>query len=201
MTRILNREALTSHGNIEGRNLVCDILEAGLQAGDPYNTTRQMLHLEGGFLTVGYPDFEPIGTPNPGAATYNLEQDIDRIFVFAAGKGILRVVKALEDVLGDFLTAGVALAKYGDHEALSRVEVIHGAHPVPDDNCILGCRKMIDRIKELQLTPRDLVFTAIGNGVGSLLTYPTEGIPLSAVRDMVHLMQIEKGVPKQNPTY
>jgi len=53
---------------------------------------------------------------------------------------------------------------------------------------------MLEIIGGLKLTPRDLVFTVIGNGVGSLLTYPAEGISLKAVSDMIHLMQIEKGV-------
>jgi len=195
MNRILNMETLTSHGNVEGRKLVCDILEAGLQAGDPYNTTRQMLKLEGSRLTVGDPAFEPLYTPHPGSDSYDLKTDIDRVFVFAAGKGMLRVVKALEDVLGDYITGGIALVKYGDKEELSRVEVLYGAHPVPDANCVEGCRKISEMIQSLHLTPRDLVFTAIGNGVGSLLTYPAEGIPLKAVSDMVQLLQIEKGAP------
>lgn len=194
MKRILNPENLISHGNIEGRKAVYEILEAGLTAGDPYNRTCQMLHLKDGILTVGHPAYEPLGTPHPGTISYDLNKHIDRIFVFAAGKGMLRVVRALEDVLGDTLTGGCALVKYGDEEIISKVEVLYGAHPVPDENCVKGCRRMLELIAELKLTERDLVFTAIGNGIGSLLTYPAEGISLESVSYMIHMMQIEKGV-------
>lgn len=194
MERILNRDQLISHGNIKGRTAVYEILEAGLKAGDPYNRMLQMLRLEDGVLTLGCPLYEPKGTPCPGDVSYNLDLDIDRVFVFGAGKGMLRVVRALEDVLGNYLTGGAVLVKYGDHEDLSKVEVLYGAHPVPDENCVRGCKRIMDQIEALQLTERDLVFTAIGNGIGSLMTYPEEGISLEAVQDVVHMMQIEKGV-------
>ena len=38
---IKNRETLLSHGNIEGRKVVLDILEAGLEAPDPYEQTLE----------------------------------------------------------------------------------------------------------------------------------------------------------------
>ena len=97
---------MISHGNIKGRTAVYEILEAGLKAGDPYNRMLQMLRLEDGVLTLGCPLYEPKGTPCPGDVSYNLDLDIDRVFVFGAGKGMLRVVRALEDVLGNYLTGG-----------------------------------------------------------------------------------------------
>jgi glycerate-2-kinase len=193
--RIQNLDTLTSHGNTEGRKLVCNILEAALQAADPYNATKNMLKLEGGRLIIDCPDFEPIGTPNPGPHIFDLDKDFDRVFVFVAGKGMLRVAKALEDVLGDYLTGGLCIVKYGDIDDTSKFEVYHAGHPIPDENCVAACRRMVEMASELRLTERDLVFTGIGNGVGSLLTLPPDGISLSVVSDMIHLMQIEKGVP------
>ena len=71
MTRILNAETLTSHGNVRGRKALVEILEAGLQAADPYYTTRSMLHLDGEILTVGRKEFEPAGDPQ---SYYNIQQ-------------------------------------------------------------------------------------------------------------------------------
>ena len=50
---IKNRAALLSHGNIDGRRCVLDILEAGIAAADPYENTRKLLKLEGSILSVG----------------------------------------------------------------------------------------------------------------------------------------------------
>ncbi|MGD9560272.1 MAG: DUF4147 domain-containing protein [Oscillospiraceae bacterium] len=194
--RILNMDTLAGHGNRAGRRAVCEILNAGMEAGDPYNATLRLVRREGSRLTVGNADYEPEGAPRTGPDVFDLDADIDRVFVFAAGKGLLRVVKALAEVLGPYLSGGVAIAKYGDEEVLPEaIEVFHGAHPVPDENCVTACVRMLEVIDEAHLTSRDLVFTAIGNGIGSLMTYPVEGVQLEAVKAMVHLMQIEKGVP------
>jgi glycerate-2-kinase len=193
--RIRNQHELTSHGNMPGRKSVCDILEAGLEAGDPYNAVKKLLRLEGSKLTINGPEYEPINAPRSGPVVYNLDKDIDRVFFFGAGKGILRVGKALQDILGTYLLGGCAVVKYGDEEKLNKIEIFHGGHPVPDENCVKGCLRLVEMVEELKLTGRDLVFTAIGNGVGSLLTLPSDGIPLNAVKEMVSLMQIEKGVP------
>jgi glycerate-2-kinase len=188
-------EALVSHGNIPGRKIVGEILEAGMEAGDPYNAAIKLMKRKGNILTLNGPEYEPIGAPKSGPIEYNLDTDIDRIFLFGAGKGILRIAKALEDVLGDYLTGGCVIVKKGDTEKLTdKIEVFYGAHPVPDEDCVKGCRRIVEMSKEIQLTGRDLVFTAIGNGVGSLLTMPAEGVSFDAVKEMIRLMQIEKGV-------
>jgi len=43
--RIQNMESLASHGNIAGRKAMVEILEAGLQASDPYHNTKKLLRL------------------------------------------------------------------------------------------------------------------------------------------------------------
>src|SRR5690606_18793006 len=43
------------------------------------------------------------------------------------------------------------------------------------------------------LRPNDLVFTLMGNGVGSLLTLPGEGGSIEDVRQVVYAFQIERG--------
>ena len=60
--RILNREQVVSHGFEEGRRIVTDIMEHGLQAADPYVNTSRLLHLEGNRLYVGDAGLRPITT-------------------------------------------------------------------------------------------------------------------------------------------
>jgi glycerate-2-kinase len=192
MTRILNAAKLASHGNVEGREALVQILEAGLQAADPYYTTRDMLHLEGDKLTVGRQDFEPLGDPQSGAEVIDLSK-VERIYCFGAGKGIQRIAKAIEEVLGDRVTGGNVIAKHGDPVILERVGVTFGAHPVPDEGCVCGCRRILDMARGL--TEKDLVFTMCTNGVSALLTLPAPGVSLEDVRRTTYMMQIERGVP------
>lgn len=192
--RIRNLEKMICHGNKEGRKDICEILEAGLQAADPYYNTKKLVSIKDGILTVGNREFEPIDSPRVGADSYTIGKDIDRIFVFGAGKGIQRAVVALEEVLGERLTDGLVLAKHGDEHLLKKIRVFYGGHPIPDEEGVKGCRELADTIANLNLTERDLVFTVIGNGVSSLMTLPVDSIPLDAIKDMVRLLQIEKGL-------
>src|SRR5690554_3702737 len=101
--RILNLEDLCSHGNINGRKLIVEILEACLKAADPYNNTKMLMRIEGKKLIVGSNSFKPNGDPNNCEEIFDLD-DIGRIYVLGAGKGVQRIAKAIEDVLGDHLT-------------------------------------------------------------------------------------------------
>ncbi len=192
--RIRNAERMTNHGNIEGRKVMCQILESGLQAADPYYNTLRLVEIQDGKLYIGCEDFEALQAPRSGVDVYDLKKDIDRIFVFGAAKGIQRVALALEEKLGDYLTGGRVIAKHGDDLILKKIQVSFGGHPVPDEGCVEGCKKIVEEIKALHLTERDLVFTIVGNGVSSLLTLPPEGISLEDVKNLTRVMQIEKGV-------
>ena len=192
MGRILNVDTLTDHGHAEGRRIMLDILEHGLRAADPYYATKAMLRLDGDILTVGGDEYAPPGTPLPGPAVIDLKK-INRIFVLGGGKGIQGCAKALEELLGDRLTGGVVIDKHGTPHILERVEVVYGAHPIPDEGCARGCRRIVEIAKDLG--PDDLVFTMAGNGVGSLLTLPAPGITVEDIRQVVYMFQIERGGP------
>lgn len=190
--RIRNADTLTGHGNRAMREDAVKILDAGMTAADPYYNTLKLVRIENGKLLVGGSDFEPMGTPHPGIVELDLNT-IDRVFVFGAGKGIQRAAKALEEALGDRLTGGYIILKYGDDVTLKNISVTHGDHPVPDENCVQGSRAMMEMIQKLGLTPRDVVFTIVGNGVSSLLTLPAGNLSLKSVMDVTRILQIEKG--------
>jgi len=188
--RIRNIDNLVSHGNVRARQAMLEILEVGLEAADPYNNTRKLIRLQGNTLIVGNKEFEPSGSPITGEEVYELPK-IGRIFVFGAGKGIQRVAKAIEDALGDRLTGGHVIDKKGYPVILKRIGVTLGAHPVPDEDCVRGCKRILALTKDL--TQNDLVFTCVSNGVSSLLTMPVPGVSLEDVRKTTYIMQVEHG--------
>ena len=188
--RILNREALVGHGNVEGRRIVADVMEAGLQAADPWRNAGRLLRREGRLLRVGDPAFEATGDPHAGESIYDLDE-VENIYVVGAGKGVQRAALAIEDALGERLTGGCVIAKRGDPVILKHIRVVHGGHPIPDEGCVEGCKAILELAA--RTTARDLVFTIIGNGGSSLLTMPEEGIALEDVRELTRFMQIERG--------
>ena len=189
---ITNVGTHVSHGNSAGRRAVLDIIEAGLQAADPYDKVRRLVRVERGRLVVGCPDFVPLGSPVTGTETFDLDA-LGRVYVFGAGKGIQRAALAIEDVLGDRLTGGQVIDKKGGNVLLKRIGVTLGGHPLPDDDCVRGCRCIMEMTRGLRRD--DLVFTLGASGFSSLLTLPVPGVTLGDVRATVHLMQIERGAP------
>ena len=51
--KIKNREALLSHGDINGRKIVLDITEKTLQHLDAYERIKSIAHMEGDTLCMG----------------------------------------------------------------------------------------------------------------------------------------------------
>lgn len=190
--RILNKKVLTGHGNRRGREIVAELLDAGLDALDPYNRIKELVQIRDNKIVLDDRSFEMKGDPHAGPAVFDLDQ-YDRIFVIGAAKGITRAALALEEVLGERLTAGHVIGKHGDDVLCDRIGVTLAGHPVPDADCVEGCKR-IEALAE-NLTERDLVFTVFGSGCGSLLTYPAGDIKLGDVAAFTHLMQIEKGAP------
>jgi len=188
--RIKNADSLLAGGNPEGRKAVLEILEAGLQSGDPYENTGRLIRVEGDRLVVGEPEFEPVGSPVTGDEVFDLSKT-GRIYVVGAGKGVQRVAGAIEDALGDRLTGGHVIDKKGHPVTLKRIEVTLGAHPLPDEDCARGCRRILELTQNL--TEDDLVFTLAGSGISSLMTLPAAGISMDDLRKTTYVTQIERG--------
>ncbi len=179
---IQNREELTSHGDRKGRTIALDILEAGLTAADPYANMCKLVRIEGDTLYVGgNPDIDVSGY---GDQVIDLTE-IEKIFVIGAGKAVQRQAQALEDILGDRLSAGAINVKHGEEAYLRKIEVTKAAHPIPDQDSIDGAQKIIGIAESA--TERDLVFTLFSDGASSLFVMPNPGLTLEDVQNVFTL--------------
>ena len=190
--RITNKEQLAAHGNREGRKIVAELLDAGLDALDPYVRVKQLVHVENGKIVLHTDGFEMKGDPHAGPLEFDLK-DYDRVYVIGAAKGVQRAALAMEEALGDVLTGGHVIAKHGEDIICKKIGVTLAGHPVPDEACVEGCKKIEALARDI--TSRDLVFTITGSGCGSLMTYPADDITIDEIARFTHMMQIEKGVP------
>ena len=100
--RITNKEQLAAHGNCEGRKIVAALLDAGLDALDPYVRVKQLVHVENGKIVLHTDGFEMKGDPHAGPLEFDLK-DYDRVYVIGAAKGVQRAALAMEEALGDVL--------------------------------------------------------------------------------------------------
>ena len=180
---IENTAELLSHGNVDGRRIVLEILEAGLRAPDPYENTRKLVRVSNGKLIVGHPDFSQ--PPGQEPLEFKLSQ-AKNIYVVGGGKAVQREAKALEDALGDLITEGHIIAKKGDSIQLERIGVTLAAHPVPDEDGMEGARKIIEI--EQKATEGDVVFWCNSGGGTSLQALPVPGITLEDLQEVYRVL-------------
>ncbi len=179
---VKNWDQLTSHGDRAGRETALSILDAGLQAADPYENTRKLIRMDGDWLLVGgHPEMDVSGF---GDEAIDLRQ-VRNIYVVGAGKAVQRQARALEEILGDRLTGGAITAKKGEGCYLEKIQVTEGAHPVPDEDSIAGARRIVEIVRRAD--EHDLVFTIFSDGASSLFPLPAPGCILDDLRDLYRL--------------
>jgi glycerate 2-kinase len=163
MSWIKNSEELLAHGNRAGREIVLAALEAGLTATDPYERTKALVHVDGDALAIA-DDRVSLAA-------------LDRIYVVGAGKGSYSICRALEETLGDRLTAGVLSVKADEKRRLQRIRVIEAGHPVLDERSVDAGNAILALARAAG--PRDLVFAAITGGASALMEVPVPEITLA----------------------
>ncbi len=144
---IKNKKQLLSHGNIKIRKAALDIIEYSLEKADPYIATKNLVSLKNNNLHVG-------------SLTFNLHNH-KRIFVLGAGKATFPA-KALEEVLGDKITDGVIICKYGQEGNLNYSKLYLANHPIPDEAGHIAAQKAM--ILAEKTRPGDIVFAGITGG-------------------------------------
>lgn len=204
---IRNAAELLSHGSVAGRRVVLDVLEAGLRASDPYEHVRRLVRIEDGKLVIGRDDAVDRddatrqGEANAGGRDGSADRpqppltldlsSIDHIYVLGGGKAAQRQAKALEDVLGDLITAGHVNAKKGEAVELERIGVTLAGHPIPDEDSVAGARKIVEIARRAR--KGDVVFFSESGGGSALLTLPAPGITLADLQELNRLLYFERG--------
>ena len=191
---IENRDTLLSHGNVAGRKVVLDILEAGLKAPDPYEQTLKVVRREGDKLIVN-PELSYTSLPVP--LVYDLRQ-IKNIYVVGGGKAAQKEAEALEDLLGDFITEGQINTKKGDPVLCKKINVTLAGHPIPDEDGVAGAQRILEI--EQKAREGDLVFFCTSGGGTALKALPAPGISLKDLQEVYKILYFSCGasMPEAN---
>jgi hydroxypyruvate reductase len=120
-----------------------------------------------------------------GAKTYSLSK-YQAIYLIGAGKASAYMALALESILGEWITGGLVCVKYGHGVNLSRVRVLEGGHPIPDESGLLATREIIALLQKLHT--KDLVLFLISGGASALLCLPCQGITLEDKQEISQLL-------------
>jgi glycerate 2-kinase len=146
----------------ERRRKIVRILSAALQAVDPAQAVKRCLRREGDMLWVDERPYDLSG--------------YEHVYVVGTGKAGAPMAQAVEEVLGDRITAGHVNVKYG-HVLPTRTVTIHEAgHPIPDEAGVAGGRQIVRLLQEAG--EKDLVICLISGGGSALMTAPEGQISL-----------------------
>ncbi len=138
------------------------IYRAGCRAVDPEVAVHRAVQIQGNTMLLE-----------------DLELDLDRfrrLLVIGAGKGSAPMAKALESILGDRISDGVIVVKYGHGLSLSKVRVVEAGHPVPDEAGLHGTGQMLHLAA--QADESDLIFVVLSGGGSALMPAPVPPLTL-----------------------
>lgn len=175
---VKNYQELLAHGQGKIREAALKIIQSGIKGANPGVGTCEAVKLSGNKLLVGKKEYDL--------------RHINHIYVVGAGKGALSIIESLEKTLGSYIHKGIVAAKKGDKRRLKRIEVIEAGHPIPDENSVIGARKVLEIAKVAG--EGDLVFAAITGGSSALVTLPPEGLKLEEMQQLTDLL-LKSGAP------
>ncbi|MDI9424014.1 MAG: glycerate kinase, partial [Spirochaetota bacterium] len=108
------------------------------------------------------------------------------IFVLGAGKATALMARAVEELLGDRISAGLISVKYGYTTSLARIETIEAAHPVPDEKGRRAAERILDMATGAGAG--DLIISLISGGGSALLPLPAPPVTLEEKRQTTNLL-------------
>jgi glycerate 2-kinase len=109
-----------------------------------------------------------------------------RLFVIGAGKASALMAQTLEGILGDAITDGIVVTKYGHGLTLNRIKLIEAGHPIPDENSVYATEEIVQLVGGL--TQDDIVIFLLSGGASSLLADYPKGSNLTEVRQVFDLL-------------
>ena len=137
---------------------------------DPAGLIQSRVKKDGRILTIQSPDAK-------------ISEDLSRykqVIVLGIGKASARMASTMESILGDELSAGFVVTKYGHGLKLGKIQVMEAGHPVPDENSLDGARILAQMAAAAD--ENTLIIHLISGGGSSLFCLPAAGLSLDDKR-------------------
>jgi glycerate-2-kinase len=173
VNKIKNFDDLISVGDNESRATVLAIANRALNRLDAYHRIKSITSLDGNILTIG-------------TRTWDLSTK-RHVYLVGAGKACNHMAMAVDEILGDRLTRGIAIVKIAeDSDRFGRTEVHVGGHPIPNEAGYRASRQILDLADTAG--PEDLFIAVISGGSSALMSCPLDGITLQDEMDATDIL-------------
>ncbi len=152
------------------RELLLARFHAAIAAVEPAAAVHAALRLDGDLLHCGAWNHRLTG----------------RVVVIGAGKASAPMAQAVEELLGERLTHGCIVVKYGHTAVLKHLRLYEAGHPVPDAAGEIGAQAIEAAVHGL--TADDLVICCLSGGASSLLPAPRSPLTLADKQALTKLL-------------
>jgi glycerate 2-kinase len=161
------------------RKFALDCLEIGISSVLPDKLIKKKISIDSTILSIG-------------EHQYNLK-DYDSIYIIGAGKATADMAFSIEKLLksvnfGSY--KGIINVPIGTPykklELSEKIVINEANHPIPNENGMLGTKKMIDLVNKSN--NNDLFIILISGGGSALLTLPKNGITLEDLKQVNKLL-------------
>jgi len=108
------------------------------------------------------------------------------IYIIGAGKASAFMAESLEKILGDRISGGVVVVKYGHGAHTRKVRVFEGGHPIIDENSVKGTKNILETVN--RVGENDLVICLLSGGGSALLEKLPPNITLNDLQETFRLL-------------
>lgn len=110
-----------------------------------------------------------------------------KVIVISIGKAAWNMAKAAAENIPHKIDTGIVLTKYGHAQGdISGFTILEAGHPLPDENTILGTKKIIEAVSNLN--ENDIVFFLVSGGGSALFESPAGELTLADFLDITDQM-------------
>jgi glycerate 2-kinase len=176
MIKIRNREKIIANGRTPRlrrcRAMALECFEHAVNAVEPKQLVKSKMKVENSLLQVnGY--------------SFDLKK-VKNIYVVGGGKAGGKMAQAIEELLGNHVTAGAVNIPYGTKQNTQVIELNEASHPVPDEAGVKGSLRIMAIVEQAQ--ENDLVICLISGGGSSLMPLPREKISLKEKQELTNML-------------
>ena len=174
MIHIMNREQIVENGLTpilrKGRKLALQSIEHAINAVDAKRLVKTKLRLENSNLRVEGCSFDLAKFKN--------------IYVVGGGKAGGKMAQAIEEKLGNYVTAGTMNVPYCTKQETRFIQLNYANHPVPVEAGVRGTQRIMALVEKAQQD--DLVICLISGGGSSLMPLPRDGVSLKDKQEITN---------------
>lgn len=106
--------------------------------------------------------------------------EYDEVLIVGGGKASVSVAKALEEILGDTIDAGVVVSPVSD--SLDVIDVVEGSHPTPSEEGRVGADQILKMAEQADAST--LIIAIITGGGSALLPAPVTGVTIDELTSL-----------------